>query len=49
MNLLFMPKILPKLINPFSILALLLCLLLVKNTQAMSILETKLQQILAEH
>jgi thiol-disulfide isomerase/thioredoxin len=44
-----MPKILPKLINTFAVLALLLCLLLVKNTQAISIPGTKLQQTLAEH
>ncbi|WP_259367114.1 MULTISPECIES: TlpA disulfide reductase family protein [unclassified Colwellia] len=44
-----MPKISPKLINTFAVLALLLSLLLVKNTQAMSVPETKLQQTLAEH
>jgi thiol-disulfide isomerase/thioredoxin len=44
-----MPKILPILINTFAVLALLLCLLLVKNTQAISIPGTKLQQTLAEH
>lgn len=49
MNLLFMPKILPKLINISTVLALSLSLLLVNNAQAMSIPETKLQQTLAEH
>jgi thiol-disulfide isomerase/thioredoxin len=44
-----MPKILLKLINTFAVLALLLCLLLVKNTHAISIPGTKLQQTLAEH
>jgi thiol-disulfide isomerase/thioredoxin len=49
MNLLFMPKILPKLINISTVLALSLSLLLLNNAQAMSIPETKLQQTLAEH
>jgi thiol-disulfide isomerase/thioredoxin len=44
-----MQKILPKLINPFSILALLFSLLLVSNTQAMSMSEAKLKQTLAQH
>ena len=44
-----MPKILLKLINISTVWALLLSLLLVNNTQAMSVPETKLQQTLAEH